>query len=57
MVASCRTIVASDLSDQAKEAACLLVLQDHVGGIALSRFSCCDGEHRGRNKGGGTSTV
>jgi hypothetical protein len=38
MMAACRALVASDLSDEAKEAACLSVLQDHVGQIALSRY-------------------
>jgi hypothetical protein len=33
MVYACRAIVASDLSDEAKEAACLSILQDHVGSI------------------------
>jgi hypothetical protein len=42
MMAACRAIVASDLSDEAREAACLSVLQDHVGRIALSRYGCRD---------------
>jgi hypothetical protein len=37
MMAECRAIVASDLPDKAKEAACLSVLRDYVDRIALSR--------------------
>src|SRR5262249_53943719 len=42
MVDACRVIVASDLPGEAKEAACLSVLRDHVGRIALSRYGCRD---------------
>ena len=42
MMAACRAIVASDLSDETKEAACLSILQHHVGRIALSRYGCRD---------------
>jgi hypothetical protein len=42
MVDACCAIVASDLPDEAKEAACLLVLRDHIGRIALSRYGCRD---------------
>jgi hypothetical protein len=42
MVDAFRAIVASDLPDEAKEAACLSVLRDHVGRIALSRYGCRD---------------
>jgi hypothetical protein len=38
MMAACHAIVTSDLSDEAKEAACLSVLQNQVGEIALSRY-------------------
>jgi hypothetical protein len=38
MVAECRAIVASDLLEEAKEAACLSVLRGHVERIAVSRF-------------------
>jgi hypothetical protein len=46
MMAACRAIVASDLSDEAKEAPCFSVLQDDVGRIALSRYGCCDVQQR-----------
>jgi hypothetical protein len=42
MVAECQAIVASDLSAEAKEAACLSVLRDYMGRIALSRFGSRD---------------
>jgi hypothetical protein len=40
MVDVCRAIVVSDLSDEAKKTACLSVLRDHIGQIALSRYGC-----------------
>jgi len=42
MVDACRAIIASDLPDEAKKAACLSVLRDHVERIALSRYGCRD---------------
>jgi hypothetical protein len=42
LVDACRAIVAADLPDEAKEAACLSVLRDHMGRIALSRYGCRD---------------
>jgi hypothetical protein len=40
MVDAWRAIVASDLPDEGKEVACLSVLRDYVGRIALSRYGC-----------------
>jgi hypothetical protein len=42
MVDVCRTIIASDLPDEAKRARCLAVLRDHVGQMALSRYGRSD---------------
>jgi len=39
---ACSVIVASDLPDEARKAACLSLLRDHVGRIALSRYGCSD---------------